>query len=889
MQPNNSPKPLYATVVASPASKRSASPAKETYKPIIRIPALGRIIQGKKTDSNSAQTKETPKETQEVVSTSTTAPTAERPSLLVRTSDNTNPMTVPQGVSSNDQPVTTEKPDRKHLKKAKKVRQAMARAAARLAATAETKTLNEVVEKPNCSAPKHDDLSPMSETLFDQNASPAPSAGSSAHSTPRFTAAEKGKGKANSLSLRLRAGRTPSHTSEEPPSNTNPNKRKAFESPSDPKILKRSTAMANPPLQTPTRLSDLREPGLTEHITVQTTSQLPVTTPHVQTNTNPHEITADNAWNMSPPGNEKDTDHPHPFTSNSYDIFAKLPSAADIERAIETHIRLKPAFSGTETDLHPMKYPGDNASQGYPKPYRSPPPLPESYYARSTRTNVESPPTPTPNTRRGTSSNIPLRTQARTHTSIRSDSPHYPPPASPLSEDEDRVSMIDSDDWPGRDISLPPTDTFGEEQGPPPYAHSRNETHPHTPTHNENQQSSGNERPPSPSGVTNITYDESDDMLVDNDPKGTWTPGDTPGTVVNGVGLKLVARPQDGWYRPEYSSGPMQDLTKKSLAVVEEKEQHSIWGLLYKANYSLLTEQRIADAIRNNVGDLITIEDGQRIGVTFPEVDSDAPQESRLAKPWHVLLLNLSRTNQYILLNQYAFITKELVCWFSPIQEHKTHFAGMIVGFQHKKEDHDKVLATIKNELAQNKHGELARFVNTKSNPPDADAYHTIIENLRIEFTTFKYRTENDIRAWCVILPLNNLNVLDTFGFITMLATVKFHTDGAGTGFFIKSHEYPLCDGCKGLGHTFSSCPYHDLPGWPLPKPAKTSTDTPQDQPRSWVDIQNRDKITFKNRGRGASNSNQRAGGPGRGRGNSNGRGRARGGNLRRNNDNYYA
>ncbi|KAG6847856.1 hypothetical protein H0H93_005497 [Arthromyces matolae] len=467
-----------------------------------------------------------------------------------------------------------------------------------------------------------------------------------------------------------------------------------------------------------------------------------------------------------------------------------------------------------------------------------------------------------------------------------------------MSDEEDGVSMIDSEGSPGRGTPLPPSDIWLDENGPPPYAHSHNRDSPHNSQHFNNQHDNDQanpiiQSPPNSAPVTVINYDGGEDMMIDDNPKEMWQRTEIPGVIVNREGLCLVECPPQGWPRQEYSSGPTQDLSMKSLAVVEDKKEHAVWGLLYKANNNTLNEQEIADAVRNNVGKLITIEEGERIGVSYMDLVSNATQESRLTRPWHILLSNLTPYNQQVLLRQYAFINKELVCWFSAVQEHKSHFVGMIVGFQHKKEDHDEVLDIVKTELAHNQHAELARFVIANSNPPDADAYHKIVTNLRIEFSEIKYKQKEKTRSWSVIIPPNNMSNLATFGFIELLAKVKFYTDGIGTGTFIKSNEHPLCDGCKGLGHYYRSCPYHDIPGWPLPKPTTTSTDAPNDQPRSWADLQDRDRAMSNNRGRGGSSgSNPRARGTNRGanRGSSNGRGRAnaRAGNFRGRQSNYY-
>ncbi|KAG6834610.1 hypothetical protein H0H93_008584 [Arthromyces matolae] len=422
------------------------------------------------------------------------------PELFPISIDFDAPKIISKESSTQEQEPPIVKADKKQLKKAKKARQAAARAVANSAKTTGAEKLNEAAKMPGASTTERDISTPLISPPFAQNASSAPLVGPSTPPTPRLTAAEKGKGKANPLSSALRSNRTPSHTSKDPHLNENPNKRKASESPAEPKVLKKNTAMANSPLHTPIRLSDMREqaPG-TYHRSLALSSSPQISPLHLlidNVHITPHQTT-NLAQDITPPKTKNTTSYPLPFP-DGYDIFTRLPSADDIEKAIKAHIRLKPAFCGTETEFNKRTMrlqelltsvlatnqpePG-TALKGHSGPYRSPPPPSEHHFSKTNRGRANSPQTPTPYTRYNPTlnrpgppqtqpnANLPPRHNQQRQNNIReptqSNNPHHLPSVSPMSESDDGISMIDSEGWLERNTSMPPSDVWADEHGPP--------------------------------------------------------------------------------------------------------------------------------------------------------------------------------------------------------------------------------------------------------------------------------------------------------------------------------------------------------------------------------------------------------------------------------------
>ncbi|KAG6835160.1 hypothetical protein H0H93_004337 [Arthromyces matolae] len=420
-----------------------------------------------------------------------------------------------------------------------------------------------------------DNLSSISTNLFVQNASPVPSV---AHSTPRYTAIEKGKGRVHALSHNLSIKTTPEPTEETSRSLENPNKRKAFETSTTPEYDPQ-----NPhPITLPT------EPGLPPP---QTPPELP---------------TAEGAAATFPP-----------LPSNNLDLFSRLPLINNIERELETHIRLKPAFCGTKKEFneHIMRlqellaaisamtnYTQNPSKQMYARSYQIPLLPQHNNPMDRDETAPDALLTPTPLPRNRTASHagtlssqhpnlgFPMRIRrskwTMSPTLVNSDHRRHIPSVSPMDDEEDGVSIIDLIDWPERGHSLP-SNIWVDKNIPPPYASSHNET-PHQPPPNPNHP-----RSPSIATVTEIIFDPNDDMQIDVNPFFLWLPADTPGMVVAGF--------------TRNTGTPPPTVSAKSLAVVADAPPHAIWLLMYRANGKNLDEQENVDAIRENVGKLIEI------------------------------------------------------------------------------------------------------------------------------------------------------------------------------------------------------------------------------------------------------------------------------------------
>ncbi|KAG6819139.1 hypothetical protein H0H93_014998 [Arthromyces matolae] len=878
-----SPKPSYAAMVASPVSKGNTSPTKETSRTTIRIPAPKRLIQAKPS-SSSASTKALLDENQARNNTSPLI-SPQIPQQAIETaieatasvkSDETG--TNPTKTSVNE-PLSQETiPDKKALKKAKKARQAAAKAETKSKGNEDvTQTSYSNLEATDPTAVNvglPDELLPKDNALllqdpFVQGSTLVSNQEPRTPSPPRLTAAEKGKGKATFLSRYLDTESIQGFAAEEPPLNTNPNKRKAVESPSEPKVAKKNTNMANPPLHTPIRLSEVEE----HSSMMQNRSPQEIPLPHSPVvGTTYSQPALPKAPNAPAPGTENDQPQRHILRGN--DILARLPSAQDIAKAIEIHLQLKPAFSGTEIEFNKqtmrlqellnsviaITQPDPNIpSQSHTGNFQLPQPPQRPPSSRRNNVRVESPTTPTPIPRRKTTIQEPpqahtqpnpnpspprQRRQNTPYPSVRSDSPRYLPSISSMHEEEDGVSMIDSEGWPGRRQSLPPSDAWEEEFGPPPYMNSPEAPHPQYPTNdNHTPPPDHTHDVPTSPAITAIFYEEnlSDGMVVDGDPKGDWQHTETPGIIVNGVGLRITDRPPNGWIRPEYRLGPTHGLSAASIAKMAQVSPRALWALIFRANGKLFetNQQEIADAIRRNVEKLITIDEGDIVRLHFPTLGPNVKHTSRFEFPHHILLYNITLNHKRTLLQLSPLITEDLVCWFLPLEEQKTHFVGTIVGLQHKKTDQDEVLETIKAGLTQANHTELERFVHLHSIPPRVDSYQSLIANIRIEYIEIKHNAIENARAWNVILPPNNMDNTSTIGFAKLLKDVTIPTDGVGLGTFLKPHELPFCEGCKGLGHPYHKCPYHDLPGWPFPKPKTTSPPDPsQEQPKNWAELQ---------------------------------------------------
>ncbi|KAG6820729.1 hypothetical protein H0H93_012375 [Arthromyces matolae] len=783
----SSPQPSYASKAASPAGSRSTSPVKETYKPIIRIPPPRRLVQAKMTAKRyykrtSESTQLTPQSTlpsplphenQEPNTVTTTDVQNQVTNASSPTDNQTSPVEIPLISDASPQAKTL---DKKQAKKAKKARQAAAKAAAKAAIASSSRDeaieLNEVNEGTNHPSSQQDELSSISSDPFAQFASPAPSV---THSSPRFTAAEKGKGREHTLSLNLHTKQTPSFSDGDLHSNDNPNKRKAPESPAAPtKITKKNTNMSNPPLRTPLRLTLARE--LTSHVQHAPSAH----------ESNPPSPTIPPTTSGSPRPRDPPTPLPvhngdatsSVLAPNNPDILSKLPSANDIEKVLESHIKLKPAFSGTETEFNEQTMrlqellaaiTAINRNTGSPprptsvKTYQIPLPPQNRRQTSQYQTSSGSPTTPTPHPRQrtilrpGTSTShysnpgFPLRNRrnypATSHSRASSGTRNYLPPVSPMDEDHDGVSMVDTIVQSEREQSLPASDEWEEENGPPPYANSQQDFSPHQYPHNLHQPNLHPPRSPSIATVTEIIYDLGDDMQIDINLLNDWMPSDSPGMIVNGVGLVRLERPRGGWISTEYRFPPTHCLSAKSLAVVAEAPPHSIWILLYRANNKGLDEQETADAIRENVGKIIVVPEGTRLELEFMSVASNTTQISRFEIPHYILLTSITPNQSRYLLDLKALITRDFKCWFLPLIPQKTHFAGTIIGLQHKKEDHDEVLHIIKAALAHTEYTNLAQHVISNSNPYDPDAYRSLIANLTINFVEVLQKRTNPSQA----------------------------------------------------------------------------------------------------------------------------------------------
>ncbi|KAG6847652.1 hypothetical protein H0H93_006796 [Arthromyces matolae] len=223
-----------------------------------------------------------------------------------------------------------------------------------------------------------------------------------------FTADEKGKGRATFLSQDFDMKSIEGCTGGDSPQYRNPNKRKAVESPTESKLTKKNTSMANPPLHTLIRLSEVQEhPSMSS-------DAAPRPIPHTQRPSSPKTTHAQQPSSLPMERNIPTPDimagQSQTQTQEYTNIFAKLPSTQDIARAIELHIQQKPVFCGTEKEFNEktmcfqellnsvivITQPGLNPpSQNYTAQFRFPPPPQrpssiERHYARA-----ESPTTPT--------------------------------------------------------------------------------------------------------------------------------------------------------------------------------------------------------------------------------------------------------------------------------------------------------------------------------------------------------------------------------------------------------------------------------------------------------------------------------------------------------------
>ncbi|KAG6818992.1 hypothetical protein H0H93_016570 [Arthromyces matolae] len=843
----SSPKPSYATVVASPAGNRSRSPSPGAYRPTIRIPALGRLIQAKPA----------PKKSQ--------PPSPEAPAQPIEGNDKnlqdalgdknlkTPPIPTPLSLQPVENKASTslvaQTPTPQKLTKQEKAKAKRARQAARKAKTVATAADETARAQEDAD---HRDLPLIERIQFPLNEVEGSNGGNSpastAPSTPRLTAAAKGKGRAIPINENFFTMHTLDFAEggEGPPPN---NKRKANESPAVKKTIKKNTGSANPPLLTPIRLTIQSKATTTSEPDDDNESKLLKNASLLMHSPKRHIPSLLNRNTTSTPYQNEGAHSP---PNNSY-LAVDQPSAEELERNIMDHIKMKPSFCGTEIEFNERTMRlqellvasiiADQANMPTPRveestsAYRLPPPRQSS--AHSSFARREEPGTPTPSQRlddptpsypRRAHSSLGIPQAHRRYNpgtpyphAPTSDQHDYLPPVSPRSFDDDNISMIDSKTWPHANDPFPAPSIWEEDNVPPPYANSQRNSPPrqYSPPPQANVHRNRN-RTTSTNDKDEAHYRD-ENMQVDN-PKNTWEPAETHGVVVNRVGLEKTERPPNGWPRPKMRSRPTEDLIEESLIEINNAPPHALWFLEHCTDNNPLREQSIVDAIRAVCDQLITIPRGKRVGVIFPTHKSSNKKTSRFAKPHLYLITNITPEQSAELATHQVISTKDLTFWLYAKHFPKSHFGGTIAGLHHTEKDHEEVRETVIEELLHKDRMELARYVTHNSLPYDREAYHTLVANLQVEFVNIDHNLNKpSFRAWNLILPPNNLNDQSTIEFIGMLSKVKIRTDGAGLGRFLDLHEIPVCEGCKGLGHYYSKCPYNDIPGWFGEKPESTA------------------------------------------------------------------
>ncbi|KAG6836037.1 hypothetical protein H0H93_012064 [Arthromyces matolae] len=907
--PTESPSKLtYASVVTSPAKPKARTPSPGAFKAVIKIPAMGRLIQGK-AKQPLGETKETTPERK-------AKPQANPPALM------STPVLEPKETVQAIAPVTlneqqipsdddTAPPTRKQAKKAR----AKARKALQMEATATTPTEASTDNETHTHTKKaHNTNEALSVDATASNilpiaATPAapPSPLALPPSPPRFTAAEKGKNKTNPFTSEFTLKFTKTSTTE-----SSTNKRKAEDSPPKPSS-KKNTNEANPPLHTPKKLT----------IISATTPALAHTTDRMRTDDDqlPSKKPIPGNWyTMSGEKiiepHDKTTHTPPPHQPpNHIPILSPTPlriqpSVRDLERSLESHLSNIQAYTGTEKQYNettmqlqesivaamtadrtlvesPMKIDNDPFEQlsphrnnhssraQIPSSHKTPTPSARgSIFSHATSHRHHNPPRDFPNllTNRGRN---PLP-QASSHSGDSSrDYTDRLQAASPMSYDSDNLSMIESEHWASSSHPGPTTNRRNHANTTHILSHNNptrrnNQVEPPTPNRNRNNRTfTFNPFSPEPD-VEDLPHD---DAL---DPKETWTPADVPGILINGVGLQRTAEPPIGWHRPEFKIGPLHHLSDSSKADVARAPPHSIWLLPLRANNRALDELGMADTIRGLLDLLITSPHrSRRVGTTFMKANVGAKQESRFEYPYFILITGITPDQSELLLRYFCISTPNATFWTFPLNMPKSHFAGTVAGLHHTEEDIEEVREIITNHLLSNDHASLDHFVTSNSYPFNESAYRSLIANIHLSFVLINHNRNTTHRAWNLVLPTNNLNNQDTIAFLKLLNDVKFKTDGFGLGYFLSLNEIPMCEGCKSLGHYYHKCPYLEIEGWMGPKPSAPAA---TNQPHNWSEVyeHDHDKTTRTKSGGYQQRGNTRARASYRGGANSRGRGDSR-------------
>ncbi|KAG6848779.1 hypothetical protein H0H93_014075 [Arthromyces matolae] len=813
----STPKLTYAAVVTSPAKPKNRTPSPDATKLAIRIPAMGRLIQAKvipipsdaKVASDTKVISGEPQDTpQREPSPSLTPQTDTKEVATVQ------PVSTEKEQSDDETPATIKKKAKKAKAKARKALQIEEKAEPQT----ETKTAG--TDGTQNTIPE-ETLLPVANPQINSTVPPNPLPDARAVSPPRFTTAEKGKSKATPFTLKFSKKST---LEDDAP--TNPNKRKAVESPPKPSA-KKNTNEANPPYSTPKRLTIIRTSGNDpSHEDLPPSPPNAYPPPLAGGHVSEDWITgSDIVDKSSPPSDTLAKPQARRIPIIAPIPIRPQPNVKDLERALERHLVNVQAYTGSQkqfnedtmqlqeriiaasstghvtTDL-PMQ-----VDEG---PFSIPSPRLSSQY--SSGHQPRSPQTPTPSAYGSYYQNPPpsahtyntrgiphlfTNRHARPLAQVsprdnRDDHPEYIPHASPMSFDSDNLSMIESESWASRSYPSEALNYSNAQNQGPNITHLH---HPHLPHHDQGEPlNHRNQRFPStispPPHHTQNANPHHDNLP---EPKETWVPSDVPGVVINGVGLQRTATPLAGWHRPEFRIDPLHGLSEMSRAEVARAPPHSVWILPFRANNRLLDKLRMADVIRELLDLLITIpRRGGRIGVHFMEAAPDAKQDSRFEYPYFILITGITPPQSELLLKYFCISTQNTTIWTFPLNIPKTHFAGTIAGLHYTEDDLEEVRDIIINQLLNNDHASLDHFVTSNSYPFNESAYRSLIINLRISYILINHNRNVTHRAWNLRLPPNNLNNQDTIAFLTLLNEVKIKTEGVGTGYFLKLNEIPI-------------------------------------------------------------------------------------------------